>query len=174
MIQTLLDTNTNIPYDYDGATYSAIPDHVVAGCGDDFAINYSASSLSISFNAGSKGVVGGAFFVVKEQESLVLPSNSTIYVCCEIDNSRSSGDTGRFVALTQAEIKHDILYGSGTIHDMPLYIVTTGANGVLSVVDIRIRATEQHIQVYKTQAEYDVLPTQLKENELIDFNIFEG
>ena len=171
MIQTLSDTGINIPHKYDGASYYvAMPCCVCGGVGDEFTLNYSASSLSVTFASGSQAVVGGQFFHITEAETLTLPSNSTGYICCEIDVSQTIGNTGKIVFLTSAEIKKENINGNGTIHDMPLYLVTTGASGIVSVADARILGGEPHLQVYMTQAEYDALPVK---SEMVDYNIYE-
>lgn len=170
-IQTLADTGTNIPFAYDGAVYGVgCPDGVVAGVGDEFAVNYSASSLSITFEAGSQAVVGGQFFHVTEAESVLLPNNSDGYICAEIDVSQTVGSTGSFQFLPTAAIKRENINGNGTIHDVPLYRVQTGTSGVITVTDVRTKLSVPHAKSYCTWAEYNAMPYH---SDMVDYIIFE-
>ena len=140
-IQTLHDTgNTyNIPAKYDGGVYQvAVNDCVLTGMGDEFTLNYTSSSLNVTFYAGSQAVIGGAFFHVTSSETVTLSANSTIYLCANIDLSRPNGQTGSFVARTSSDIRKENLNGSGTTRDLLLYVITTGAAGVTSVQDKRV------------------------------------
>lgn len=140
-IQTLRDEGTdyNIPSSYDGGVYATgIADCVCKGIGDEFEINYSIDSLNVSFNAGSQAVIGGAFFRVESIEAITLSANTTIYLCANIDLSRPNGSRGAFVQRTQSNMRSDNINGSGTSRDLLLYVITTGANGVISVQDKRI------------------------------------
>jgi hypothetical protein len=140
-IQTLHDTGSDydITSKMDGGVYgTGISDAVCKGIGDEFTINYSADSLNVTFNAGSQAVIGGSFFRVMSLESITLASNSTIYLCANIDLSRPNGSRGQFVQRTASNMQSDNINGSGTTRDLLLYVVTTGANGVVSVQDRRV------------------------------------
>jgi len=139
-IQTLKDTGTTnqITSSMDGAVYSsAVGDCICGGLGDEFFLNYSPSSLTVSFNAGSQCIIGGNFFKVKSVESVELTASSTIYLCARIDTSRASGQTGQILPLTQAQMTKGNINGSDTTRDLLLYIVTTNASGVTGIVDKR-------------------------------------
>lgn len=140
-IQTLHDTGDSYPITpkMDGGTYgTAISDCVCKGIGDEFAMTYSASSLNVQFNAGSQAVIGGAFFRVTSLEAVTLNPNSTIYLCANIDTSKASGSTGSFVQRTASNMQSDNLNGTGISRDLLLYVITTGANGVINVEDKRV------------------------------------
>ena len=164
-IQTLHDTGDSydIPSKYDGGTYATgIADCVCKGIGDEFTLGYSADSLNVTFNAGSQAVIGGSFFRVTSLESVTLVANSTIYLCANIDLSRPNGSTGAFVQRTASNMQSDNINGSGTSRDLLLYVIQTGANGVVSVQDKRvIKGDGNAISgvgiVVLSQAEYDEL-----------------
>ena len=143
MIQTLHDTGDDyqILSSYDGGVYATgISDCVCKGIGDEFDLtgHYSADSLNISFSAGSQAVIGGSFFRVTSLESITLSANATIYLCANINLSNPNGSKGSFVQRTSSNMQTDNINGSGTSRDLLLYIITTGANGVISVQDKRI------------------------------------
>lgn len=140
-IQTLHDTGTDyqIPSKYDGGVYAtSTSDCVCQGIGDEFTINYQTDSLNVTFNAGSQAVIGGSFFHVESLEAVTLVPNSTIYLCANIDLSKPNGTRGSFVQRTASNMLSDNINGSGTSRDLLLYVVQTGANGVVSVSDRRI------------------------------------
>jgi len=139
-IQTLKDTgDTNqITSSMDGAVYrSAVGSMICEGIGDEFALTYNATSLTVSFNAGSECVICGNFFKVKATTSITLPASSTIYLCARIDTSQASGSTGSFQALTSAQITNGNINGNDSTCDLLLYVITTNASGVTGVVDRR-------------------------------------
>lgn len=167
MIQTLHDTgSTNeITSKMDGAVYGiAVQDCVAEGVGDEFTINYSAYSLNVTFNAGSEAVIGGSFFKILSLESVTLVANSTIYLCANIDLSRPNSSRGTFVQRTASNMRSDNINGSGTSRDLLLYVIQTGANGVVSVSDRRvIRGIGTSIGGYNivalSEADYEALAT---------------
>lgn len=167
MIQTLHDTGSSYPITskMDGGVYgTGIADCVCKGIGDEFTLGYSADSLNVTFNAGSQAVIGGSFFRVMSLESVTLVANSVVYLCMNIDLSRPNGSTGAFVQRTATNMKSENINGSGTSRDLLLYVIQTGANGVISVQDKRvIKGDGTSISglelVVCTQAEYDALPT---------------
>ena len=164
-IQTLHDTGETYPITpkMDGGTYgTAISDCVSAGIGDEFQISYSPSSLMVQFNAGSQAVIGGAFFRVMSLEAVTLIANSVICLCCNIDLSKPNGQTGSFVQRTASNMQSDNLNGAGVSRDLLLYIITTGANGVVNVEDKRvIRGDGLSINGYNfeviSESDYDAL-----------------
>lgn len=139
-IQTLHDTgvSNDILSKYDGGVYATgIADCIAAGIGDEFTINYAGDSLNVTFNAGSEAIIGGSFFKLTSLESITLTQNATIYLCANIDLSRPNGQTGQFVQRTASNMKTENINGTGTSRDLLLYVITTGATGVISVSDKR-------------------------------------
>ena len=167
MIQTLHDTGDDyeITSQMDGGVYgTGIADCICKGIGDEFTLGYSADSLNVTFDAGSQAVIGGSFFRVMSLESVTLVANSTIYLCANIDLSKPNGTRGSFVQRTASNMQSGNINGSGTSRDLLLYVITTGANGVVSVQDKRyVRGDGTSISglelVTCTQAQYDALPT---------------
>lgn len=140
-IQTLHDTGEtyDIPSKFDGGVYATgISDCVCKGIGSEFTLGYSADSLNVTFEAGSQAVIGGSFFRVTSLEAITLVANSTIYLCANIDLSKPNGSHGSFVQRTSANMQSDNINGNGTSRDLLLYVITTGANGVISVSDKRV------------------------------------
>lgn len=166
-IQTLYDTGDDhtVMSKYDGAVYAtAVADCVCQGIGDEFAINYAADSLNVSFNAGSQAIIGGGYFKVKSTESITLSPNTTIYLCANIDLSKPNGQTGSFVQRTASNMQSGNLNGSGTSRDLLLYTLTTSGTGVTAVTDKKvIKGNGSAISglglVTCTQAQYDALET---------------
>ena len=164
-IQTQYDTGDSyqVTPKLDGGTYaSGIADCVCKGIGDEFDLQYSNNSLSVTFNSGSQAVIGGGYFKVTTSTSLTLTANSTIYLCANIDLSKANGSRGSFVERTASNMQSDNLNGSGTSRDLLLYIITTGASGVSSVQDRRvIRGDGTSINGYGvvviSQDDYDAL-----------------
>lgn len=138
-IQTLHDTGIDIPSKFDGGVYAvATTDCVIQGIGDEFTLNYTSDSRSITFNAGSQAIIGGAFFHVTSSTTIELTANTTIYLCAEIDLSRADGNRGIFKERTSSNMMFENINGSGIVRDLLLYVVTTNANGVTSVQDRRV------------------------------------
>jgi len=165
-IQTLHDTGeeNDITSKMDGGVYgSAISDCVCKGIGDEFAITYASDTLNVSFNPGSQAIIGGSFFKVKSIESVTLSPNSTIYLCANIDLSKTNGSRGSFVQRTASNMKSENINGSGSSRDLLLYVITTGANGVVTVSDRRVvkgdgaSALGGYAIKVLPQAEYDAL-----------------
>ena len=164
-IQSLHDTGDSYPITpkMDGGTYgTGIADCVCEGIGDEMTIQYSNSSLNVSFNAGSQAIIGGAFFRVMSLEAITLVANSTIYLCANIDLSKPNGSTGSFVQRTASNMQSDNLNGSGSSRDLLLYIVRTNAAGVTSVEDKRkIRGDGTSVNGYDfvviSESDYEAL-----------------
>lgn len=140
-MQSLHDTGTDyqIPATYDGAVYDIAVggDCICGGIGDEFDITYNASSLGVTFLAGSEAIIGGAFFKVTENVTVTLQPNSVIYLCARIDKTQPNGQTASFAQCTEQSMQHQNLNGNGSVRDLLLYVVTTGASGVISVQDRR-------------------------------------
>lgn len=144
-IQTLHDTgvSNDIASKYDGAVYQvATNDCVVGGVGDEFTMQYNASSLTVSFNQGSEAIIGGSFFKIISTESITLEANSTIYLCANINTTRPNSERGQFAQRTSSNMQTDNINGNGTSRDLLLYIIQTSANGITSVEDKRDIRTE--------------------------------
>lgn len=165
-IQTLHDTGSqyDITPKMDGGTYQRFKDGICAGIGDEFALNYTNSSLSVQFNAGSQALIGGAFFKVMSLEAITLTANATIYLCANIDLSKTNGSTGSFVQRTSSNMRSDNLNGSGTSRDLLLYVIKTNSSGVTSVTDKRVVLGNQSsidgygIQVISESGYYSITP----------------
>lgn len=139
-IQTLHDTGSSysITPKMDGGVYgTGISDCVCAGIGDEFTLSYSNNNLNVQFAAGSQAIIGGAFFKVMSLETVALTANSTIYLCANIDLSKANGVRGSFVRRTSSNMQSGNLNGNGTSRDLLLYVITTNANGVVTVSDRR-------------------------------------
>lgn len=144
-IQTLHDTGSSndILSKYDGGVYQvATNDCVIGGVGDEFTLQYSANSLTVSFNVGSEAVIGGSFFKVISTESITLEANSTVYLCANIDLTRPNSERGAFAQRTANNMQSDNINGTGTSRDLLLYIVTTSGSGITSVEDKRVIKNE--------------------------------
>lgn len=174
-IQTLHDTGSSydIPSQYDGGVYATgISDCICKGIGNEFQLTHSANSLQVQFSAGSQAVIGGSFFRVESLESITLVANSTIYLCANINLSNPNGQRGSFQQRTSSNMQSDNINGSGTSRDLLLYIVQTGANGVVSVQDKRVvRGNGTAISglgiVALSEAQYEALTT--KDNNTLYF-----
>lgn len=139
-IQTIHDTGSTyeVTSKMDGGVYQvATSDVVVKGVGDELTIHYNSSSLNVTFSAGSEAIIGGSFFKVTSDTSVSLTASSTIYLCATIDLTQPNGQRGTFTKRTSANMQHNNLNGSGSVRDLLLYVVTTNANGVTNVVDMR-------------------------------------
>lgn len=140
-MKCLFDTgdSNKVQSTYDGAVYDiAVGQDCVCGdIGDEFDFEHSSSSLQITFLAGSEAIVGGAFFKVDENKTITLQANSSIYLCCRIDKSQPNGQRAMFYQATQQSMQHGNLNGNDNVRDLLLYVITTGANGVLNVQDRR-------------------------------------
>lgn len=140
MIRTLKDTGADFPIssNIDGSVYAiATQDCVIGGMGDEFSITTSASSLSLTFTQGSVAVLCGNAFWLTADETVILPANSTFYLCVRIDTSKPNGQTGSFECLTEAGIKKDNINNEG-IRDLVIYKITTSSNGVTASEDKRV------------------------------------
>lgn len=138
-IRTLKDTGSDypIPCEVDGSVYSLISnDCVIAGRGDEFTLNYTASSLIASIKKGSQAILCGNAFWITADESISMPASSTFYLCLRIDTSQPNGQTGSIVCLTESAMKSDNI-NEGGIRDMALYKITTSSSGVNTVDDVR-------------------------------------
>ena len=164
-VQTLHDTGDSYPITskMDGGTYgTGISDAVCKGIGNEFALTYASNSLNVSFSAGSQAVIGGSFFRVTGDESITLDANSTTYLCANIDLTKANGSRGSFVKRTSSNMQSDNINGTGTSRDLLLYIITTSASGVSSVVDRRtIRGDGLSVNGYNflviSESDYEAL-----------------
>lgn len=140
MIRTLKDTGAEYPIssNVDGAVYSvATQDCIIGGMGDEFAVTTSINSLNLIFKKGCIAVLCGNAFWLTDDVEVILPANSTIYLCLRIDTSKPNGQKGSFECLTEAGIKKDNINNEG-IRDFAIYKITTSSNGVTACEDKRI------------------------------------
>lgn len=140
-IHTLYDTGSDysVTSKMDGAVYNAAlgGDYVLKGIGDEFELNYSSSSLRVSFNPGSEAVIGGGFFKVATTTEIDLPTNRVVYLTARITPGSPAGSTGTFEKCDANSMITENINGSGSARDMLLYIITTNSSGVINVVDQR-------------------------------------
>lgn len=152
MIHTLYDTGQSysVTSKMDGAVYNAAlgGDYVFKDIGDEFELQYSATSLRVSFNAGSEGIIGGGFFQVKEIEYINLPANRTIYLTARITPGAQAGSTGSFEKCDANNMFHENINGNGSRRDMLLYIITTNGSGVTNVVDQRKIIEKTGVEIF--------------------------
>lgn len=165
MARTLKDTGSEntISSNIDGAVYSLItPDCVIGGMGDEFTLNYSASSLDVNFAKGSQALICGNAFWLDDIETVTLPSSSTIYLCARIDTSMPNGQTGSFECLTQSGMKSDNI-NEGGVRDLLLYIIVTNSSGVSSVTDKRniVNASQLATKTYVDNLIGDLLNSEV-------------
>lgn len=171
-IQTIHDVGDDyqITPKMDGGVYGAgIKDCVIKGTGDEFTINYSSSSLDVTFGAGSEAVVCGSFFKITGNDavSVTLPASKTFYLCARIDLTQPNGSRGSFACVeSTGDLYTDTnINGSDTVHDLVLYQITTSSTGVTSVSDKRFiqgggdGSIGGYSIVVLTQASYDALAT---------------
>ena len=140
MIRTLKDTGAEYPIssNVDGAVYSvATQDCIIGGMGDEFAVTTSINSLNLIFKKGCIAVLCGNAFWLTDDVEVILPANSTIYLCLRIDTSKPNGQKGSFECLTEAGIKKDNINNEG-VRDLEIYKITTSSNGVTDCEDKRI------------------------------------
>ena len=100
-------------------------------------LNYQLDSLNVSFNAGSECIIGGNFFKITSLEAITLTANATIYLCATIDKSLPDGEKGFISQRTSTNMQQGSINGSDNARDLLLYVITTSANGVVSVQDKR-------------------------------------
>ncbi|MBQ0113741.1 MAG: hypothetical protein KBT03_11485 [Bacteroidales bacterium] len=146
------DTYGNVAPSYDVAIANVPYSDGITGAGDKFEVEYTSSSLLISFSAGSIAKVGGAFWVLKSGASITLQGNQEQYVCLTIDKGQQDGSKADITLKTQSQIQKGILYGSGSIRDLPIYKITTNASGVASIVDLR-KITKENYLLTETEME---------------------
>lgn len=159
-VQTLHDTGADytVLSKYDGGVYQvATRDCVIQGVGDEFTLNSSNSSLTVSFNAGSEAVIGGSFFKITSTEYVSLTANATIYLCANINLSNANGMRGSFVQRTASNMYSENINGSGIQRDLLLYILTTDSNGVTTVTDRRTILSSSQIS-YNDLIDKPIIP----------------
>jgi hypothetical protein len=140
-IQTMWDTGDDyqITPAMDGGTYQRFRDGICGGIGDEFALTYSSSSLSVQIADNNQCIIGGAFFRTTALNVIQLQPNATTYLCANIDKTRSNGSRGDFVQRTSSNMQTDNLNNSmGVSRDLLLYIITTNGSGVTAVDDKRV------------------------------------
>lgn len=137
----MADNNVEIPAKRDGAIYNTFAgnqDYVIAGVGDEFEIEPSASSFVLTLGTGEGIVCGRHVTEVTDggvNSMIQLTANSSGYVVIRMDLTRPAGTEAYFTTVQVLE--RDNLNANGTICDLPLYAYVTGENGVTSFIDMR-------------------------------------
>lgn len=150
------ETYGSVSPSYDVALQNIPYSDGISGAGDSFALNYTQSSLLVSFNAGSIAKVGGAFWVLKSNASITLQANQEQLVCLTIDKGQQDGSKADITLKTQAQVQKGILYGANSVRDLPIYKITTNASGVSTVVDLRKITKENYLY---TESEFEGITT---------------
>lgn len=152
----MADNNVEIPAKRDGAIYNTFAgnqDYVIAGIGNEFAIESSTTSFVLTLGTGEGIICGRHVTEVTENGAnsmLQLEANSSGYVVIRMDLTRPAGTEAYFTTVQVLE--RDNLNGNGTVCDLPLYGYVTGANGVTSFIDIRDISSSGGITISLTLA----------------------
>lgn len=135
MLKVMNDGATNESASRDGALFffKTNGDYIFKGIGNEFKATYSTLSLLVTVLSG-EGVCGGRHITEKkvgnENTQITLPSNATGYLVVRLD--------GTSVSLhCTSVIEQGDLNDGDTVRDLPLYAYVTGANNILSFVDMR-------------------------------------
>lgn len=134
----LLNDGSTYGAERDGALYNFVTngDFIFKGIGNEFKATYSTLSLLVTVLSGD-GVICGRHVTEKKinnaNSQIALPSNSTGYLTIRMDLSQT---TDTFLYCTDTLVKGNLNNGD-TIRDLPLYAYVTGANNILSFVDMR-------------------------------------
>lgn len=137
----MADNNVEIPAKRDGAIYNTFAgnqDYVIAGIGNEFAIESSTTSFVLTLGTGEGIICGRHVTEVTENGSnsmIQLTANSSGYVVIRMDLTRPAG-TEAYLTTVQV-LERDNLNADGTVCDLPLYGYVTGDSGVTSFIDIR-------------------------------------
>ena len=185
-IQTLYDSGASysIPAQYDGAVYNvAVPDCICKNVGDEFTMQSSAESLYVTFKAGSEAVIGGAFFKIEQDYSVLLDANNSegLYICARIALGNEDGEKGSIIALTsESSIMKGNLNGSSSddnvlVRDLLLYVVTTNSTGVVNVTDKRITYGNGgvSIKLWNNSGNKDILMFAKDDGAVFNFRVLE-
>lgn len=138
MALTMLTDGSTYGAERDGALYNFVTngDYIFKGIGNEFKATYSTLSLLVTVLSG-EGVICGRHVTEKkisnENSQITLPSNSTGYLTIRMDLSQT---TDTFLYCADTLVKGNLNNGD-MIHDLPLYAYVTGANNILSFVDMR-------------------------------------
>lgn len=167
MIRTLSDVGAEnkVTNKMDGAVYSLLGDCIINGIGNEF--NETHQDLTITISSG-EALLNGHFFKITGNETITLNPNSTGFVCLSIDTTRPNGSRGYLSYKAEDDIKKEIINGSGTLRDLPIYKVVTNSNSITSISDNRVIKNSETIpsldnrldgKTFKklTQAQYNSL-----------------
>lgn len=147
----MADNNVEIPAKRDGAIYNTFAgnqDYVIAGIGNEFEIESSATSFVLTLGTGEGIICGRHVTEVTENGAnsmIQLEANSSGYVVIRMDLTRPAGTEAYFTTVQVLE--RDNLNANGTVCDLPLYGYVTGANGVTSFIDIRAISASGSVQI---------------------------
>ena len=134
----LLNDGSTYGAERDGALYyfKTNGDYIFKGIGNEFKATYSTLSLLVTVLSG-EGVCGGRHVTEKKignvNPSITLPANAPAYLVVRIDTTPT---TDTFLYCTSVLEQGDLNNGD-TVRDLPLYAYVTGANNILSFVDMR-------------------------------------
>lgn len=135
MLKFMNDGSTNESAARDGALYyfRTNGDYIFKGVGNEFRCIYSSLSLLVTLQSG-EGVCGGRHITEKkignEDTQITLPANAAGYLVI-----RFNGDSVGLYCTSV--IEQGDLNNGDTVRDLPLYAYVTGANNILSFVDMR-------------------------------------
>lgn len=148
------ETYGTVTPSYDTAIRNSPYSDCVMNAGNKFQMSYTSSSLLVSFTSGSIAKVGGCYWALKSATNITLQSNSTVYVCLEINKANQDGSKADIVLKTLAQISHGDLYGNDNVRDYPIYKVTTNSSGVSSIEDLRFIISDTNVE---SETAYDSL-----------------
>lgn len=138
-ISFMADNGANITCAQDAAMYNVFAgstDIVLAGIGNELAINYNSSSLQVTLTSGEAIICGRHVTVSGSDVTLTLqPNRSTSILALRYDLSQSGANIVQFV--NPSELQHDDLNDGGDVHDLFLANVSTDSNGVTNFIDKR-------------------------------------
>lgn len=132
------DGSTNVSAARDGAFYNfkTNGDYIFQGIGNEFRATYSSLSLLVTVQSG-EGVCGGRHVTEKKignvNSSITLPANSTGYLSIRV----RVGEYQDCFLRASSTLDHGNINDGALVRDLPLYAYVTGANNILSFVDIR-------------------------------------
>lgn len=138
-ISFMADNGTNISCAEDAAMYNVFAgstDIVLAGIGNELAINYNSSSLQVTLSSGEGIICGRHVTVTGSDVTLTLQPNRTgLILALRYDLTQSGSNIVQFA--NPSELQSDDLNNGGDVHDLFLATVSTDSNGVTSITDKR-------------------------------------
>lgn len=118
-------------------TFSNNTDYIIKGIGNQMAMTSSSSSLQVTVKTG-EAVMCGRFVMIKSNETITLPANTTGKLVLRIDLTQPVTFEGKLAYVT-GSAKSDNLNNTGTgQYDLVLAEFVTGASGVTTLTDKRV------------------------------------